>query len=41
MPRGYQDRLQGMGRQLDRRQLTRAAQMQVEKLLKQLEGLLQ
>lgn len=40
-PRGYQDRLQGMGRQLDRRQLTRAAQMQVEKLLKQLEGLLQ
>ncbi|GGJ78761.1 ParB/RepB/Spo0J family partition protein [Deinococcus aquiradiocola] len=39
--RGYLDRLQGLGRQLDRRQLTRADQAQVEKLLKRLEGLLQ
>lgn len=39
-PRGYLDRLQGLGRQLDRRQLPRSTQVQVEKLLKQLEGLL-
>lgn len=40
-PRGYLDRLQGLGRQLDRRQLPRSTQLQVEKLLKQLEVLLQ
>ena len=39
-PRGYLDRLQGLGRQLDRRQFPRSTQVQVEKLLKQLEGLL-
>ena len=40
-PQGYLHRLQGLGRQLDRRQLARTTQIQVEKLLKQLEGLLQ
>ena len=40
-PRGYLDRLQGLGRQLDRRQFPRSTQIQVEKLLTQLEGLLQ